>query len=74
MELSFLAPVREIGNAHHPFTVATKKAMSTGNTTVNHTPRVISSVYSVFIRQGGNIYRVQCMEQGNINLICLYEA
>ena len=42
---------REIGNAHDPFAVATaiKKVTPTGNMTVGHTPRVISSVCLVFI-------------------------
>ena len=40
---------REIGNTHHPFTVAIKKIMLMGNVTVGHMPRVISSVCSVFI-------------------------
>ena len=40
---------REIGNAHDPFAVAIKKVTPTGNMTVGHTPRVISSVCLVFI-------------------------
>ena len=40
---------REIGNAHDPFAVAIKKVMPMGNMTVEHTPRVISPVCSVFI-------------------------
>ena len=43
---------REIVSAHDPFAIAIKKATPTGNVTVEHTPRVISSV---FIRQGGTI-------------------
>ena len=46
---------REIVNAHDPFAIAIKKATPTGIVTVGHTPRVISSVCSVFIRQGGTI-------------------
>ena len=46
---------REIVNAHDPFTIAIKKATPTGNMTVGHTPRVISSVCSAFICRGGTI-------------------
>ena len=53
MKLSFL--VKEIGNAHDPFAVAIKKVTPTGNVTVGHTPRVLSSVCSVFIHHGGTI-------------------
>ena len=35
---------REIVNAHDLFVIAIKKATPTGNVTVGHTPRVISSV------------------------------
>ena len=35
---------REIVNALDPFAIAIKKAAPTGNVTVGHTPRVISSV------------------------------
>ena len=46
---------REIGNAHDRSTIAIKKVTPTGNETVGHTPRVISSVCLVFIRRGGTI-------------------
>ena len=47
---------REIGNTNDPFAIAIKKVTpNAGNVTVVHTPRVISSVCSVFIRRGGII-------------------
>ena len=47
---------REIGNANDPFAIAIKKVIpTTGNVSVGHTPRVISSVCSVFIYRGGII-------------------
>ena len=53
---------REIGNAHDPFAVAIKKATSTGNLTIGHTPRVIFLVCSVLICQGKNI---SCVSEWN---------
>ena len=50
MEATELPCKREISNAHDPFAIAIKKVTPTGNVTVEHTPRVISSVCSVFIR------------------------
>ena len=46
---------REIGNTHDPFTIAMKKVTPTGNVTIGHTHRVISSVCLVFVCQGGTI-------------------
>ena len=46
---------REIGNTHNSFATAIKNVTPTGNVTVGHTPRVISSVCSVFIHRGGTI-------------------
>ena len=46
---------REIGNTHDPFAIAIKKVTPTGNMTMGHTPRVISSVCSAFIHRGGTI-------------------
>ena len=46
---------REIGNAHDPFAIAIKKVTPTGNMTVGHTPRVISSVCLAFVCRGGTI-------------------
>ena len=44
---------REIGNAHDPFAIVIKKVTPTGNETIGHTPRVISSVCLVlFINVG----------------------
>ena len=44
---------REIGNAHDPFAIAIKKVTPTGDETVGHTPRVISSfVRFLFIEVG----------------------
>ena len=55
MDGTELSCKREIGNAHDPFAIAIKKVTPTGNVTIGHTPRVISSVCSVFIRRGGTI-------------------
>ena len=42
---------REVGNPHDPSTVAVKK----GTVVVSHMPRKISTICSIFIRQGGTI-------------------
>ena len=70
---------REIGNAHDPFAIAIKKVTPTGNVTVGHTPRVISSVCSVFIRRGGTIVCVvnrarqysSDLPQGGLEVPCI---
>ena len=51
MELSFLVKERLVMYT----TPLLLPSMSTGKVTVHHIPRVVSSVYLVFIRQSGSI-------------------
>ena len=42
---------RQIGNSHDPSAVAVKK----GTTVIGYVSRIISTIYSIFIHQGGVI-------------------
>ena len=46
---------REPGNPHDIFAVAVRKPSPSGNVTVGHAPRTISTICSLFIRRGGSI-------------------
>ena len=70
---------REVGNPHDTHAVAIKKDISGVLTTVEHVPRKISKVSSIFIRRGGTIQgrvnRHQCysvdLVQGGLEIPCI---